>query len=507
MKTIIFYFPVSDKIGYGHLVRCTALAKLYKKNHFKCILVTNNIKSLKLIDQKIFSKIFKLNWVNEKYNSKKIVDIYSSFNADYLVVDDARAKVFFQKHLLSQKIKWLQFQNSMNVNFYSNQLIYQNNFKTRTNIAKSQKIYSGQDYIILRPEFYAKRKIFGKSIFVCFGGCSNLIIYKTILEILLDIGTVSKIKILVNNNVVLKKLKTFKNKYGNRINIKLFLSSKNVKKIIDRCNLSITSSGMISHEVNSRGIKMILFAIAKNQTKLAKYWKKKGHFYLGEFDKKNYEQYKKKIKKVISLDKKIYKIKYANKIKNIIEDTKKIISDIKNPNKFEIENTYNKEKIPILHTKNLKLIPISKENFKNLHQIRKSILRENKKFFKNFKVISNKDHENWFKNYYSKNRIDSLIFHKKDKIYIGALHFKKNFKKIEIGKFISNPKYRNKNFAFEATKKWLDYAKKNLICDKLLAITSKNNIPNIKLNEKLGFKLINNYNRKLKWLRMHYQLR
>lgn len=507
MKTIIFYFPVSDKIGYGHLIRCTVLAKLYKKNNFKCILVSNNIKNLKLVDSKIFSKIFELNWVNEKYNSKKIADIHSNLNADYLVVDDIRAKVLFQKHLLSQKIKWLQFQNSININFYSNQLIYQNNLTPKTTISDYQKIYSGQDYIILRPEFYKKRRIFGKSIFVCFGGCSNLFIYKTILEILVDIGLFNKIKILLNNNIVLKKLKTFIKKNNNKINVKLFLSSKKVKNIIDTCNLSITSSGMISHEVNSRGIKMILFSIAKNQIKLAKYWKKKGHFYLGEFDKKNYEQYKKKIKKIISLDNKTYNMKYLNKIQNIIDDTKKIISDIKSPNKFEIENTYTKDKTPILHTKNLKLIPISKENFKNLHKIRRSILTENKKFFKNFKVISNKDHDNWFKNYYSKNRIDSLIFHKKDKIYIGALHFKKYLKNIEIGKFISNPKYRGKNYAFEATKRWLDYAKKNLINNKLLAITSKNNIPNIKLNEKLGFKSINNYNRKLKWLKMHYQLR
>ena len=88
--------------------------------------------------------------------------LLSIFECDYLILDDIRAGNIFQKNLLSHGVKWLQFQNSLNINFYSNQLLYQNDLKHKKyKKFKNQKIYSGKEYIILRSEFYKKRVKFG----------------------------------------------------------------------------------------------------------------------------------------------------------------------------------------------------------------------------------------------------------------------------------------------------------------------------------------------------------
>ncbi len=291
------------------------------------MLAVNDLNNLNIINTKIFKKIIKIDWIDQSYNSKKIINIFKKFECDYLILDDIRAGNIFQKNLLSHGVKWLQFQNSLNINFYSNQLLYQNDLKHKKyKKFKNQKIYSGKEYIILRSEFYKKRVKFGKGIFVCFGGGKNYIIYEIILKILFKIKVKNSINILVNDKQSLKKIKKLIKKYNINSNIKIFLSLKNIQKIIDNCFLSITSSGMISHEVNSRGNKMILFSIAKNQIKLAQIWKEKGHFYLGFFNKKKIKKYQNQINKIIKSKTNMRKkINSKKSLKKIINDTKKII--------------------------------------------------------------------------------------------------------------------------------------------------------------------------------------
>ena len=85
---------------------------------------------------------------------------------------------------------------------------------------------------------------------------------------------------------------------------------------------------MLSHEVNSRGNKMILFSLANNQKRLANIWKTRGHYYLGDFKTKNKDIYLRKIKKILTLKHKIkFKLNSQTKaLTNIVDDTKNIIN-------------------------------------------------------------------------------------------------------------------------------------------------------------------------------------
>ena len=113
------------------------------------------------------------------------------------------------------------------------------------------------------------------------------------------------------------------------------------------------------------------------------------------------------------------------------------------------------------------------------------------------------EHVQWFKNYSTHNRIDFLIFEKKFKKYIGALHYKISKNEAEMGKFISEKTFLGKGYGFEATKKWIEFGIKASGFNKIIAITSKKNVININLNKKLGFKKINNKNSI--WQKMIYR--
>tara|TARA_Y100000590_G_C15721491_1_gene1013681 strand:+ start:1262 stop:3010 length:1749 start_codon:yes stop_codon:yes gene_type:complete len=219
-----------------------------------------------------------------------------------------------------------------------------------------------------------------------------------------------------------------------------------------------------------------------------------------------------KLKKIPNLETSASRFGYiilaSNKRKNLktkLVNFLKLLSNYKS-NKFEFENTFNKKAIPILNTKRLKLVPISDKNFNNFHFLRKIVYRENKNYFEEEEMFSLKQHLKWYEDYKSANRVDSLIFHKKDKKFIGAIHYKIKSNELQMGKFISYKKYRSKKYGFEATKKWLEYAKNYFNSKNVFVITSKNNIPNIKLNKKLGFQVDKKKSGKKLWIKMIYQL-
>ena len=329
MKKIIFYISVSKKIGFGHLIRNCVLAKHYKKKGFNCILVTDNNVDLNLINKNIFSKKVIISWANQKKTAEKLVKIYRKLNCDYLILDHILINESFQKIILNNKIKWLQFDNSKKIKFYSNQIVNQNlncNFKKNSN----QKYYCGRRYIILRKEFYKKKSKKSKlsDVFICFGGGENFQKLKYIYNLLSIINLSNKLHFVINDPKTYYKFKKLIIDNKNNLKIKMYLRKKYLTYIMDKCKYSINSSGMISHELNSRGIYMMIFSISKNQEQILRKWKKLGHCILGKFLKKNIKNHIKKIKEILIKNKSPKSSNYVdnlNGIKEIINDTIQII--------------------------------------------------------------------------------------------------------------------------------------------------------------------------------------
>ena len=62
----------------------------------------------------------------------------------------------------------------------------------------------------------------------------------------------------------------------------------------------------------------------------------------------------------------------------------------------------------------------------------------------------------------------------------------------EIGKLLGTKELRGKGIAYKATKALLSFAFRELNLKKVYAIIKPDNISNISLNQKLGFKIIGN---------------
>ena len=102
-----------------------------------------------------------------------------------------------------------------------------------------------------------------------------------------------------------------------------------------------------------------------------------------------------------------------------------------------------------------------------------------------------KEHLDWFSRT-REQRIDYIIELKESLHPIGGLswvwhQFPDSRPFLEMGKYIGDPSALGKGYAIEATASWLDYAFIKIGVDDLIAITRRDNLPNIKLNRKLGF--------------------
>ncbi len=114
---------------------------------------------------------------------------------------------------------------------------------------------------------------------------------------------------------------------------------------------------------------------------------------------------------------------------------------------------------------------------------------EIKKWMFNQEELTIEKHLEWYKKQNASKRIDYIICDTKNNQCIGTVNFI-NIKgsQAEAGKMLGNKNYWGGGYAKEAFRLWLNHGFDDLGFKKISVRTMINNNPNIKLNEKLGFK-------------------
>ncbi|MCK9225848.1 MAG: GNAT family N-acetyltransferase [Candidatus Muirbacterium halophilum] len=115
----------------------------------------------------------------------------------------------------------------------------------------------------------------------------------------------------------------------------------------------------------------------------------------------------------------------------------------------------------------------------------------NKNMFKN-KKLTLEDHLIWFRNR-SNNRYDYMICDINTNLAIGTVNFTVQDSFAESGRLLGNKNYLGKGYAKEAAFLWLWYGFEKLKLEKIIAKVRKENVTNIELNKKLGFKIVSEF--------------
>jgi len=136
-------------------------------------------------------------------------------------------------------------------------------------------------------------------------------------------------------------------------------------------------------------------------------------------------------------------------------------------------------------------MPISLLKTKEKHLLITFRWANEKKLIKNSlkrKKISFKDHQIWFiKILNSKNKIMKIIY--LNKIPIGLIRLDKKYDNYYLS-YLIEKKFRGRGYAFLALSKFIKNIKKFAKIKKISALVKKNNIPSVKIFNKLNFVLI-----------------
>ena len=283
-KIIFIRVDSSTKIGYGHLIRCLALADTLKKSfkiNFICTNLNGNL--ISQICKKNF-EVFRFNTKSQRINVKKDAEKTISIIKKYR---NKKSLLILDSYILSQEwenrvrpyVKRLIVIDDLMDRKHSCDLIIDQNLHTQMNslyinsVPKNCVKLLGPDYAILRNQFIAQRKYAKirslplKNILVSFGGSDNEN------HTLHALTSLKKLNSDVNVNVVTgtanRGKKIIKNFCKKNFNYNYFEQVENMAKLMQVADLCIGSSGTTTWERCCVGLPAIAIVASNDQKDIA----------------------------------------------------------------------------------------------------------------------------------------------------------------------------------------------------------------------------------------------
>ncbi|MGC8791540.1 MAG: UDP-2,4-diacetamido-2,4,6-trideoxy-beta-L-altropyranose hydrolase [Desulfurella sp.] len=296
MKNVLFRCNASRAIGFGHLVRCLALACEFKKRNCQITFAVNkNLKAIKLIQKEQYTIIEK----DEKNSKQWLIDTIEKSKADILVLDirDELDKEILVEIKQKFNIKIVSIDDPQDKRLVCDYVFYPPVFQVRHLSWEGfkGKLYSGFEWVILRDQFLQyknKPKPLNKKlkIFVAAGAsdpkCITPLIAKALnnlnveFEALIVIGALFSCK--KNLDMILKKA---------NYDYKVFQNVDNMAEIMHMCDFAICSFGTSAYELACVGVPAIYLCISKDHSLSASMLEKRGFaINLGEYNKIDLEE-------------------------------------------------------------------------------------------------------------------------------------------------------------------------------------------------------------------------
>jgi len=283
-KIIFIRVDSSTKIGYGHLIRCIALADILKKYfQIKFICANLNGNLISEINKKDF-KIFRLNVKMQKINIKgdaektfSIIKKHGNENA-MLILDNYALSKQWENYIKPYVHKLIVIDDQPNRSHNCDLLIDQNPYdnikKTYDGlIPKKSKKLLGPKFAMIRNEFKLLRNSVKirtfpiENILISFGGTDTDGQSLKILNLFHKIGTNLHFDIVIGKGN--KNKKSIKNLCLKNKNFSYHEQINYIGKLILKADLAIGSSGSTSWERCCLGLPSIISISANNQKNIA----------------------------------------------------------------------------------------------------------------------------------------------------------------------------------------------------------------------------------------------
>ncbi len=260
-EKIVFLTEGGYSTGFGHISRCSALAKAFKRfvgsNIF--FLLRGDKTSLSFLKQNGFDAYF-FDWERE------ISDTYNIINgASLVIVDSYNAQRYFYDWLVSINLKLLIFDDFFRLSYPVNSYI----LNPTADPDNNPYHLFGLDYIVLRPPFWKtpdrilRKEI--KRVMITFGSGDIKNLIKLAIQAVKKVFPSSECCVVISHNFRENDLHKFPN-------LKFFyrLNARKMRDLMLSCDLAISASGQTIFELICTKTPSISVITAENQLRNAK---------------------------------------------------------------------------------------------------------------------------------------------------------------------------------------------------------------------------------------------
>ncbi len=270
-------------IGFGHIVRCSAIYDAFLEVGIEPLFVVNGDESvLDLLNSRDYVLF---DWIKER---QKVFDIIQY--ADIGVIDSYLAPFnFYERFEKSVKLplyiddnKRFEYPRGIVVNgsIYAKEMKYP--------MKKGLRYLLGPEYVLLRKEFWdipernVRRDV--EKLLITFGGDDMRGLTPRVLT-LLDKRFPNILKMVVVGKGF-KNREEIANYKGNKVSLVWYPDGEKMKELMMDADIAVSAGGQTLYELARIGVPPIVVGVAKNQKNNIEGWKKKGFIqYAGWWDK------------------------------------------------------------------------------------------------------------------------------------------------------------------------------------------------------------------------------
>lgn len=269
MKKVFIITGGNNKTGYGHLFRCTSIAKILSNNYHCSFLLLNTP-----------AESFSTHFDKEHFDSPN--DIYNylegnSQQGEMVIIDIYSIKHEFVRKLKSLKLKTISINDIPKFALPTDLIInHAIDLKPENFDVASSKLLLGKKYLLLRDDFFESQKITkakGKKeqIFICFGGADPLGLSLKILGFLKPFMDRFQIAVMTNSDPLKKDLAKLK-KENPLFDILIYsqLDAGDVVRLIKNSEVAIVPASTIALECMCVNVELITGYFVDNQVVLSK---------------------------------------------------------------------------------------------------------------------------------------------------------------------------------------------------------------------------------------------
>lgn len=287
-RNLLIRVDAGKDIGYGHAMRCLALAQAWQdeKGNVTFVMAMETPSFAQRLQEEKIETIRLAAEPGSKEDAAKTIEIAKEKNALWVVVDGYHFDATYQQNIKDAGLRLLFIDDYGHAKYYAADIILNQNIHAAeefySNRAPYTKLLLGTNYVLLRREFLKwqgyKRDIpdLARKVLITMGGGDPENVTLKVLQALneVEIEGLEAVAVVGGSNPHYETLEKFAQ--TSQLPIRLEKDAQNMPELMAWADAAISAGGTTTYELAFMGVPFVVIVLAENQRPIAEGLHKNG---------------------------------------------------------------------------------------------------------------------------------------------------------------------------------------------------------------------------------------